>query len=560
MQVFQHPDECWKTTRLKNFAQLKMASFYTELSSSSSEEVASLIDGYWVRRHNGEEIQPGDDPLAFILEWLQPDYPESPIYDTTEGALQAVQQGLPFDPNSASQTDVLEVLLGDTLNVNADVIEDLGRYPMRNAWNAKSWDLYQGFLHSDNRREYFERITGASAADFLNDTERLFYLTRGYGRPNKYISGTDLLYRQFIQNSSPTALIVLSDLLGVCPGLQDPAAVLEGLSSVNLHSIDKYHYHLMDRVNKCLKMSICTAVGTPQSQSFCPGDTCSPRQFYGLENCDLNSVNCYKDLLRSTGAIDTVEYDPSTNVLVSNLSQADLYRNVVLDKKWSIDEVRNLPDAYVEGVLKLLPDQELLKITADGVALVDTIDLDSLEQRLRENLLNSAVAFLIESRFIFVGDQVRYGRLVDDLLDEYPAADVLETIREHKALLDPDGHPLTTDEAEILLQSHPDDDLQEAIYETQAQEINNIQYLNGLLPSERDALFKIFNTASEDGVEIEALGKIVSEFPQAGPLILWGKRRNWIPVAMTLEEYFRDWSPDWRQLIETTADYYRRTL
>ena len=536
-----------------------MAQSYSELLTLTPEELNRLIGEYYVRTHNGEEILQGESQINFILNWLASDYTEFPVLDSAEQVYQAIQQGRPFDPESASQTEVLDMLLGGRVLVNSNVLEDFGYYPIQTSFGRDAWELFQGYLNSNNRKEYFEGITGAPASDFLNETERLFYLTRGYGRPNKYISKTDLNGRQFIQNSAPTALVVLSDLLGVCPTLQDPNTVLEGLSSIDLRTIDSYYHGLMERINECLgSKRLCQGIGRPLSMGVCDPQSCPEgRQFYSLNNCDMPSLMCFRDLLNSIGALNTVEYDPTHNVFISNLSQAGLYRDVVLDKNWSMDEVQGLPDVCVESTLKRLPDQELLKIKADGMTLLDEISLDDLNSRLRENLLKEAGRFLTKPRFLIDGQQVKYGRLVDEVMDEYPLTDLLRSIRDHGALIDPQGHALTLEEAEAL----PENDVvSDVLYRTRAAQINNLQYLSGLLPSERDGIFQLFNSFLADGLTVDELGQALEELPVGSPLILWDQRLDYIPVAMNFQEYFKDWSPDYRDLIESTADYYRRSV
>lgn len=526
-----------------------MASAYNELVSSSPEELRRLINHYRV------PLIEGSSPLQSILIWLQPVSQEFPALSKTQEILQAIQEGRPFDPSVASETDLLDVLFGDKIRVNVEIVEDFANFPIQTAWGHPPWDLLQGYLNSGDREEYFESVTNASSKDFLNETERIFYLTRGYGRPNKEVSSTDMQRREQIARSSPTALIVLSDLLGVCPGLQDPTLILEQLSSADLSSIDKYYYRLMDSVTKCTGSKIlCENSGATQSAATCPGQCSDIRQFYGLSNCDPVSLQCFQEVLRSVGALDTVEWDPTHNVFVSNLSQAGLYRDVVLDKKWSLNDVRNLPDPYVTSVLRRLPDSELLRIQNHGMKFADTLQLDRLQSRLRENLLNAAAAFLTHPRFFFNDGEVRWGRLVDDELDQYPLEELIENVKETGALIDSRGHSMTVEEAESLA----DDRLSDAVYKTRALQINNLEYIAGLLPSERQIIADIFESQLREGVRMDRLQEI---FPvQALPLGLWSRRGRWVPVGMTFEEYFRLHTPNYRQLVEDSLEYYRQSL
>ena len=96
-------------------------------------------------------------------------------------------------------------------------------------------------VFAENQPEYFEQMTGQPWNKFLNESERLFFLTRGYGRPNRYISQRDLFRRQLYLTAQPTALIPLMDLFGVCAGNQNPSVILERLLGIDLSSIDRYH-------------------------------------------------------------------------------------------------------------------------------------------------------------------------------------------------------------------------------------------------------------------------------------------------------------------------------
>lgn len=220
-----------------------------------------LIQAYYVKGHDGqtfEEIMGGKLPTdadyrQFIQLWLRPD--SVPVLENDP--INAIRQGYSFNLNRMEAARELP----------AGTLEHFAKYPMRMAFRTSRigpfvhpWDLLLGYLRAPDPQEYFHRWTGEPSGNFLNRVERIFYLTRGYGLPNSNISPEDLRRRKIVMGASPTALIALSDVVGVCPTRQDPELILDKL--VDLQSIDRFHLNVVQGVTECLGQKRLCSAGT----------------------------------------------------------------------------------------------------------------------------------------------------------------------------------------------------------------------------------------------------------------------------------------------------------
>lgn len=543
-----------------------MAAVIRELESVSPETLRTLIDAYRVRTHDGRSIS-NENPLEFILNWLNPDS-RAPI---TDDPLLAIQTGRRFDPKTSLAQETIDGIIGERIPVSAAIVSDFANWPMQAFWPVGDttkydpWQLLQGYLRTADRASYFIELTGESPNSFLNETEKIFYLTRGYGRPNKYISPTDLQLRQTFMSAAPTALIVLSDLLGICPTLQDPEYILAQLSDFDLRSIDTFHRTTMIRLTECLDQArLCPAPPSIPLDSYrspgsfdvvCTLNSCS-RSTTGLEGCNPDRVRCFTNLLNSIGILPIFEYDPSLNVFVSNLSRLGSYREVIPDKKWSLDEVRNMPDSYVNGVVSLLPDRELLRIEVPSRGrFIDTIDLTRLSDRLRDNLVDNAVQFLtLKQYFLLPNNRIGYGRRIDDQLEEMSQDELETSILTYEALIDPYEHAISPGTAEILLDSTK---FQKIIHKTRALAVENSGFINQLTPQQRGNLIGGFERLLRTDIDPEFLEELVrSQGPFAMKLLLWSGSA----VGLQFEDYFTNWSPGLREIIKQTLQYYVQVL
>ena len=519
-----------------------------------------LIQAYYVRSHDGRRIT-DEDPSAFIQAWLAPDTTAEVLSDP----LTAIQQGARFEANRAMNQEIIDLIFDNRIPVASVMIDDFANWPMRRAWQYDPWELLQGYIRAINPLDYFEGVTGERASNFMNHTERIFYLTRGYGRPNKYISSSDLNLRRLYMSAVPTALIALTDILLICPTRQNPDFILEGLSEIDLSIIDKFHQTSVIRITQCLNGArLCAARDalSPRETYNSPGSfddrcltgTCAT----GLESCNPALISCFENFLRSIGALPIFEYDPSTNIFISNISQLDQYRQVIPDKRWSLEEVMNMPDVYVAGILRRLPDLELLNIeTPLSGSLRDNLTLNNLSDRLRETLLDEATRFLTEKRyFLLPSGVIGYGRPVDESLQEMTSQELIESLLDKGALIDPYENPINPDTAEMLFGSESTQ-VQPIIYKTRAMAIENGGYITSLTREQRENLVRGFRGLLENEIEVEVLQALLEESgPYAMKLLLWSGG----PVGLDFEDYFRSWSPLYQKILKDTLNYYVQIL
>jgi hypothetical protein len=445
-----------------------------ELYNLQPSQLLELLDIYYVRTQNGQRYSGNnsvDSILTFISNWLR----------------------LPSDP---------------LINVT--------------------------YLESDNKQNYFYQLTDQSSSKFLNETERMFFLTHRYGKPNNNISMTDAELRVFYSNASSTALIALSDILGVCPTRQDPEIIKELLGDINLKSIDKFHQGAVKVITDCL--------GGVNSGLL--NDLSSPNK---------SKVQCLEEFLLSVGMLPMFDYDPFRNVYISNISQLNEYSAVQPDKIWNFEEVRNMPDLVVESVIKTLPDTQILNISVpigynQVMKYEDTLDLSKLHNRLRVQLAEGAIKFLTDTKHYFLQSDlgqmtIYYGRLVDDNIKSMTIDELDNSILKYGALIDPFDNPIDPDSL-----SKRNGIIQEIINKTRSYALENKNVVNSVIDR------RIFENPND--LDDELKGNVRK-------LILWSKRNNtddWFPVAINFNEYFKLWDPLFGDLISDTVEYYKSIL
>lgn len=501
-----------------------MASFPNELQKVDT----TLLDTYYVRTHTGQKYAGVGSILNFILEWLKPD--NVPILNDP---IEAIQKGHRFDPKDG--LDLYLQLFNDQIIISEAIIEDFSKYPMRSAFTVtgklmKPLDLLKGYIMSKNRREYFQEVTGEPASNFLNETERVFYLTHGYGRPNKFISPIDLKYRKLIMASEGSALIALIDILEICPSNQNPSLVLEKLSDFNLRSIDKFHLNTIGEVNECFR---CNSVKQPSCGEGFP-----------------TIIYCFENLLKKIGALPAFDYDPTENVFRSNLSELNLYQKVIPDRKWSFELVKDMPNTYIQGVIQTLSDSELATLTVPSGASIN-MDLSRLPDRSRSSLLQIVLKFLTQPQYYSLPtpNQFVYGRLADSQLQSISGNELVESIRKHGALIDPYGHPITIATAQMLNEQIANPIITEIIEKTRKRSKENETVSNKA--KLRDAFIALLNY----DLNLDDLKEILKT-NRAMNLILWSNG----PIAMSFQEYYRLWYPLYSDIIRKTLEYYRIAL
>jgi len=474
-----------------------------------------LLRTYYVKGYDGQTEVTDQTYKDLIKLWLKPD--RVPRLDNDP--VSAIRQGLSFDLTRIRGGLLDEIFMdpsGGRIHVSTQVLEHFAKYPMRPAFNFDPWELLQGYIRSPDPGAYFFEITGESPQNFLNNTERIFYLTRGYGLPNPNISLADLKWRKFYMNASPTALIALSDFFMICPTRQDPNLILESLTTYPLDSIDDFHKKVVQKITDCLGTSrLCTGSAAPRTLQCDREGICIPNPTIDLATCSPDQVKCFRAFLERNGILGIFEYDPHFNVFVSNISELDLYKRVIPDKIWDPEEVKGMAPVYVETILSHLPDPELLKIIPNRVRDIRT--------RLRSHLMNEALTALLIPRWTRHGDIITYGRAIDPQ-KQYTLVELLESFEQNRAMIDPLGNPLDYESAASL--GVPE--INKWIYRTQALEAENKKRVSELPPGTKEV--------PED-------------------LILWGRWSypdKWIPVARRLSD-----EPVPANLLESTLEYYR---
>jgi hypothetical protein len=538
-----------------------MTSFPSELYNYSVESLLQLLNNYYVRSHQGK-IYSGDNTqnsiLAFISSWLTPEPLEQ---ENITDPMIAIRQLITFSVDSAINKDIIDRISEEKIPLASSALDDFAHYPMRVTFNNYDpWDLLRGYIQTEDKNKYFRQITGENPSNFLNHTERIFYLTRGYGRPNKYLSNTDNILRHFYMNAAPTGLIALSDLLGICPTRQNPDVIREKLSDIDLKSIDRYHQGAVEKITNCLGQELVCNVPQTSSLLTFPLRSGTNVDDFSITNeivpqqCDQSKVACFEKFLNSIGISPIFEFDPFSNVFTSNISQMNLYRTVQPSKIWNFEEVRNLPDIVVASVIQSLPDNQLINIsTPQGLRYVDTIDFSRPINRLRSRLTAGAINFLTQPQYYVNGNNIFCGRLVDDL-KSMTVDDFIKSISKYGALIDPYYNVIDINSAEKLNKTLQNEILRQVILKTRALTIRNADLVDALSQEQKDDLIKPFKGFSEHGVNIDDLNMLLTG--SARELILWSNKNEWSSVAIKFNDYFLLWSPTLSDVIKDTLDYY----
>lgn len=369
-----------------------MALHRSELAALDSSELLELFRVYRIPHHDG--------PLLNAIDaWLTPAQVEIAKIDP----IVAIKKGVAFPATVANLMRVYDELFRDKIPFYIVNIRDFAEYPMRQAFGRDPWELLTAYIKEGDA--VFRRVTKLDPALFLNNAERIFYLTRGYGRPNRHISKRDAQVRSELLCMSRTAIIALSDLLEMCPLRQDPDLILEKLSDLDLGTVDDYYLGTIHTI----------------SQS--------------------RDEKSFKQALRDMGISTLVRYEKG--VYISNISQLGMYRNVDPRAVYDPEKVRDLPNMLVYDYLSTLSDDELMSIPKPRY------QPKSLPF-LRRAILNGAWYYLTQKRVIILGDQVYYGRFVDTPRSPMPLQQVLDHIARKDMLELPNGTFLRVQDADQL--------------------------------------------------------------------------------------------------------------
>ena len=109
------------------------------------------------------------------------------------------------------------------------------------------------------------------------------------------------------------------------------------------------------------------------------------------------------------------------------------------------------------------------------------------DQLLRSRLLSKTIKYLTEPRYVIEGDEIIYGRFIDDPKKIMSVDDLVQSISKYRALIDPFDNPFDIRTAETLNQTLQNDILKQIIIKTRARTIENKDIVNRLLNIDIDS-------------------------------------------------------------------------
>ena len=212
---------------------------------------------------------------------------------------------------------------------------DLRKYKMKNVFGYNPPVILQSYIDSGYSDYYFMSITGIDHNDikryFINNIEKSFYLTHGYGRPNLNINYEDLQVRNFLNSCCPTSFILLSSVTKQASEVQNINDIKNSLSNVLLCNIEPFILSMMERINKIFRGKLVA------------GDD-------------------FRKFLRQLGILPLTLFDSTTDVYRCNLSEILLYRSVIPERVFSFTEIEDRETHYIQTYINTLPDSQLLSI------------------------------------------------------------------------------------------------------------------------------------------------------------------------------------------------------
>jgi len=254
-----------------------------------------------------------------ISNWLQP--PDKIIYANPD-PLYAIKRGLRWDPQYLPQAREGFSEFRDRPWLD-NFLLDLAKYP----WQPRFGEpeiLLRTYLGHSWPEKYFSETTGQDYFEFLNETERIFFLLHGYGRPNPHLSAEDYRLRRFFfqVRERPTCLLPLTTWLDSCP---KPSTIMERLSLIRLESL--------------------------------PVDLLTLVQDIFWYAKDLRGLNIW---LKKHGYHQAREYDIKERCFVCSLPEYQLYQLVNPRLSLKLTNTKGYSTDLVGAYLCLLSDQELM--------------------------------------------------------------------------------------------------------------------------------------------------------------------------------------------------------
>lgn len=255
---------------------------------------------------------------------------------------------------------------------------------------------------------YFETHCDEMFENFLNDTERCFFLQHGFGIPDQYISLANVEIRQRILRASRSATIALTDVVSASALWQDPDDVRNHLIGMNPSTIDPWHLDMMDELTKN-----------------------------------------YDDAIASIGVLPIVTFNPITDALESGVAELSLYRHVINDKTWAFEDVDGKGSENVDKILSHLPDSELLRVSSPFGCVDD--DTSTLSRRLRSFLVEKARRHLTKVRMLSVDGGFCFASPIHASICDVFTLEMLDhAFQQHDALIAPDGTAVMLNDAKQL--------------------------------------------------------------------------------------------------------------
>lgn len=365
----------------------------------------------------------------------------------------AIKNKMSFEINNINSQQLICDIFGTRYPLILKVLEDLSMYPFE-------FDNYQelinGYNATNNSNMYFKYMTGLDPNLFLNHGERLFFLTRGYGKPHKYACVKEYERRKILCDPKVpgTAFSVFADLFSDLSEnvLNNPDIIREKLYGYDLMSIPIYHMNAF--------LLICNE-GIPKS---------------------LKMLGIYSE---------DIEYLIDKDFYITNCTQIKLYGTVIKDRKWYYEEIRGKSIEFIKDYLNTLSDDEILNITVPITLNLKSESIKFKQKKTnflnRRDILEKSLKFLTDQKHIILQNYVIFGYLAGNL-KVYTQDEFLWQIQNFGSLIDKNGNLITIAEAQELNEFLKSDILTSVITKTIAMELINNQKLQST---------SVFNAKSE---------------------------------------------------------------
>lgn len=179
-----------------------------------------------------------------VKSWLS-----KPKVKVDNNPITALSQGLHYPPDPNYISKIQEIYHFPKKNKYTILFQnwyvDMSNYPHPNF--IEKVHLYMNTIeYPQENIKYFQSTTTKLYNEFLNHTERLFYIIHGYGRPYPEINYSEYRVRNILLQATPTALLVLTHYYQCAPC---PTVIGECLSRESCLNIPEYELHLIEELS-----------------------------------------------------------------------------------------------------------------------------------------------------------------------------------------------------------------------------------------------------------------------------------------------------------------------